>query len=75
MSFAEAAANVAVGVSFALVVQIAIFPMFGITVSVVDNVMIAAIFTVVSLVRSFILRRLFEAVRIAGSGSNTGIHS
>jgi hypothetical protein len=66
MSFAEAATNVAVGLAFAFVVQIAIFPMFGIVVAITDNLMIAAIFTVVSLVRSFTLRRLFEAVRISG---------
>jgi hypothetical protein len=73
MSFAEAVTNVAVGVSFALVAQIAVFPMFGIAVSMSDNLMIAVIFTVVSLVRSFTLRRLFEAVRI--SRSNPGRRS
>jgi hypothetical protein len=75
MSFAEAATNVAVGVTFAFVVQVAIFPIFGITVSVVDNIMIAAIFTVVSLVRSFTLRRLFEAVRISGLVNRNGAGS
>ena len=75
MSFAEAATNVAVGVAFAFVVQIAIFPMFGIAVSITDNIMIAAIFTVVSLVRSFTLRRLFEAVRISGAAGKNGAAS
>jgi hypothetical protein len=68
MSFAEAATNVAVGLAFAFVVQIAIFPMFGISITAADNLFIAVIFTAVSLVRSFTLRRAFEAFR-AGSGS------
>ena len=37
-----------------------IFPLFGLTVSVQDNLVIGGIFTGVSLIRSFLLRRLFE---------------
>lgn len=63
MSFAEAVTNVAAGFSFAFVIQIAIFPIFGIFVSATDNLLIALIFTAVSLLRSFALRRLFESLR------------
>ena len=65
MSAIEAATNVAVGFAFAFVAQIAVFPMFGISLSATDNLSIAAIFTAVSIARSFTLRRLFEAVRIS----------
>lgn len=65
-SFAEALTNVAVGFAFAFVVQIAVFPMFGISISASDNVLIAVIFTAVSIARSFTLRRIFEAVRVSG---------
>jgi hypothetical protein len=64
MSLAEAATNIAIGFAFAFVVQIAIFPMFGILVSAADNLLIGVIFTAVSIVRSFTLRRVFEAVRV-----------
>lgn len=73
MSLAEALSNVLVGFAFALVVQIAIFPMFGISISAADNVLIATIFTLISLIRSFTLRRLFEAVRTSDFFSQRGV--
>jgi hypothetical protein len=73
MSFAEATTNVAVGLAFAFVVQIAIFPIFGISVAPIDNLFIAVIFTIVSLVRSFTLRRLFEALRASGWSARNGV--
>jgi hypothetical protein len=64
MSVTEATTNVCVGFAFALVTQFTIFPMLGLAVSVANNLIIGAIFTVVSLLRSFTLRRLFEALRV-----------
>ena len=66
MSFAESVTNVLVGFAFAFVIQVAIFPMFGISISAADNLWIAVIFTVISVVRSFTLRRLFEALLVRG---------
>jgi hypothetical protein len=66
MSLVEAITNVVVGYVVALLTQIAIFPMFGLVVSVADNLVVGGIFTAVSIVRSFALRRLFEAVRRVG---------
>jgi len=40
--------------------------MFGISISISENVLIAAIFTGVSLLRTFTLRRVFEAARVSG---------
>jgi len=37
-----------------------VFPMFGLQASLGDNLAIGAIFTVVSLVRSYALRRVFN---------------
>lgn len=63
-SVLEAAANVAVGYGIAVGAQLIIFPMFGINIPLHDNLAIAGLFTVVSLVRSYVLRRLFNrAVR------------
>lgn len=64
MSLVEATANVVVGFLLALLTQIAVFPLFGIVVSFGDNMLIGSTFTAVSILRSFMLRRLFEAVRI-----------
>jgi hypothetical protein len=63
MSLVEAATNVSVGYVFAVLVQLLAFPMFGIVVSLHDNLAIGLLFTAVSLVRSFALRRVFEAIR------------
>ncbi len=60
MSFAESMLNVAIGYGIAIMAQIAIFPLFGIHVPLHDNLAIGAMFTVVSIVRSYALRRMFN---------------
>lgn len=64
-SFAEACVNVAVGYAVAIGTQIVVFPIFGIEASLTENAAIACIFTAVSLVRSYVLRRVFESFRKA----------
>ena len=64
MSLAEAGANVVIGYGVAVVTQFLVLPMFGLSATLRENLGIGAIFTVVSLVRGFTLRRLFEALRI-----------
>ncbi len=64
MSGIEAVANVLVGYGVAVLTQLAVFPLFGLNASLGDNLAIGGVFTVVSIVRSFTLRRLFEAIRV-----------
>lgn len=64
MSLVEAIANVLVGYGVAVVTQILIFPIFGLHTTLAQNLKMGAIFTVVSIARSFALRRLFEAIRM-----------
>jgi hypothetical protein len=64
MSLVEAAANVAVGYGVAVITQILIFPVFGLHTTLAQNLQMGAVFTVVSIARSFGLRRLFEAIRV-----------
>jgi len=66
MSLAESLANVAVGYGVAVATQLAVFPWFGLPARLDDALAIGAIFTVVSILRSFLLRRLFEAIRVGG---------
>jgi len=63
MSLVEASANVAVGYGVAVVTQILVFSLFGLTTTIAENMAMGAIFTVVSILRSFTLRRVFEALR------------
>ena len=66
-SLIEAIANVAVGSGVAVTTQVLVFPVFGLEASLSENLAIGCIFTVVSIARSYALRRLFEARRmIAG---------
>jgi hypothetical protein len=60
MSAVEAVTNVAVGFGAALLTQILVFPLFGISILWHENFAIAAIFTAISLVRSYAVRRAFE---------------
>jgi len=64
MSLVESVANVTVGYGVAVVTQILIFPIFGLHTTLAQNLQMGAIFTLVSIVRSFGLRRLFEAIRV-----------
>ena len=63
MSLVEALANVVVGYGVAVLTQMLVFPLFGLRTTVPENLAIGAIFTVVSLARSYALRRTFEAMR------------
>ena len=64
MSLVESLANVAVGYGVAVLTQIAVFPFFGLHVSLADNLVMGAVFTIVSIARSFTLRRVFEEFRM-----------
>ena len=59
-SLVEAATNIAVGFGVALATQYAAFPLFDIHIGARDHISITIIFTVVSLVRGYFLRRLFN---------------
>jgi hypothetical protein len=64
MSLVEAIANVAVGYGIAVITQILVFPVFGLHTTLAQNLKMGAVFTLVSIARSFAVRRLFEAIRI-----------
>lgn len=59
MSLIEAATNVAVGYVLAVVTQIVVFTWFGLQASFADNLALGSVFTAVSLIRGYWLRRLF----------------
>ena len=67
MSMVESLANVLVGYGVAVATQMAVLPLFGLAVTVTENLLIGLIFTVVSIVRSYALRRGFEALRVRQS--------
>ena len=52
-----------VGLIVAMATQIVAFPLLGLQASLGQNARLALVFTVVSIGRSFLLRRLFEGLR------------
>lgn len=59
-SAVEAVTNVAVGYALAIIVQAYLFPIFDFHASTGQHMAIAAVFTVVSLARSYAVRRTFN---------------
>ena len=60
MSAVEAVVSTAIGYIVAVATQFAVFPIFGLRVGVIENLGIGLAFTAVSIVRSYLVRRLFE---------------
>ena len=59
-SLIESLTNVLIGYSTAFVSQLLIFPLFSISVTIGDNLLIGLYFTLISLVRSYVVRRYFN---------------
>jgi hypothetical protein len=62
MSFAESLANVLVGYCVMVLAQLIFFPVFGVSISLSGNLTLSGLFTVISIARSYSLRRLFETL-------------
>lgn len=59
-SMVEAIVNVCVGLGVNLTLNFAIFPLFGWVLTLSQNMTLGVIYTAVSLVRSYCLRRVFN---------------
>ena len=64
MSLYESCTNTAVGFFGAVVLQMIVFPMFGLPARWSDAFGIAAIYTVWSVIRGYGVRRIFEQIRV-----------
>lgn len=62
-SFIEAWANIAVGFAINFTANMIVLPLFGFDVTYGDALGIGLIFTVISLVRSYVIRRWFNGLR------------
>ncbi len=60
MSLVEAGANIAVGYLVAVLTQMLVFPLFGLHTTLGENLLIGGLFTIASLIRGYVLRRLFN---------------
>lgn len=64
ISLTEAVTNVVVGYGIAIATQLTVFPVFGLQPSLRENLLLGAVFTGVSLLRSYLVRRVFENCRM-----------
>ena len=60
MSLIETIVSVLIGYIVALLSQIVVFPLFDVEVSLIDNLLIGLLFTVISIIRGYYVRRLFN---------------
>ena len=60
-SFVEACINTAIGFWMSLILSMIVYPMFGHTFTLSQNVGITVIFTVASIARGYVVRRFFNA--------------
>jgi hypothetical protein len=58
-SFIESCTNIAVGYTVNMIANFVIFPLWGWEITLKQNIEIGIIYTVVSLCRSYCLRRIF----------------
>ena len=61
-SLVESCINVAIGYGVAMLSQILVFPLFGIHITMSSNLAIGGIFTVISIARSYAVRRVFNRI-------------
>lgn len=62
MSATEVAVSTSIGYVVAIMSQEVIFPMFGIWVPFKDNLLIGLFFTIVSVIRGYLVRRMFNSI-------------
>lgn len=65
MSFVESCTSIAIGYLISVTANALILPLFGLYPSIADNFLIGGCFTAISLIRSYIVRRIFNAKSLA----------
>ena len=59
-SATEAALNILIGYLIAVISQMVIFPLVGVQASIKQNIVIGVLFSLVSFIRSYLIRRWFN---------------
>ncbi len=63
MSLVETMTNITVGLVISFLSQIVIFKIYNVSLSTQQNVEITLYFTIISILRSYALRRFFNSIR------------
>lgn len=62
MSLVESLSNTLIGYFIAVISQLIVFPLVGIESSIKQNLIVGFYFTLISIIRGFVLRRLFNEI-------------
>lgn len=65
-SLIESLVNIAIGITIGFLSNIIVLPAFGYDVTISDATMISVVFTAISLVRSYCVRRVFNKYNFFG---------
>ena len=61
-SFIEATAGTVIGLLTSFLIQVVIYPILEIPVSIGQNIIITAVFFIASILRGYLVRRLFNKI-------------
>lgn len=70
-SVIESITNLAAGMAVSIVIQLVVYPIMDIPVTFKQNIIITLVFTVASLFRSYIIRRIFNGLKIGLKNTRT----
>ena len=73
-SFAESVIGTGVGFMISLVAQLIVFPLYGINIKLSENLQILIIFTLISIARQYVLRRVFNNITIKRMLANDKVY-
>ena len=59
-SIIESVANTLIGLVTSFIIQLIIYPLLDIPVSISQNIIITLVFLIVSIIRGYLIRRLFN---------------
>ena len=62
-SLVESVITVVSGLIVAVIIQLLIFPLYDIEITLFENIQLATIFTVSSIIRIYIIRRCFNRIK------------
>lgn len=62
-SFIESIAQTVIGLGTSILIQVILYPIMGIPVTFFQNVIITIVFFIVSIIRGYFVRRLFEKLK------------
>lgn len=63
LSFIESTVQTFIGLAVSFVIQLIIYPVLNISVTVTQNIIITLVFTIASIVRGYFVRRLFNKIK------------